>query len=345
MKNLLTLIALVVTMSATAQPDWPTITSDNTNIPADLLELSKDYCFNQSFTPADTVIEMVPRIRRQHRFINFKWTLVSVDTSFVPRPKITREVRRLSLTHGSPMLNQLLSIVNAAPGQLEYLGRTGNTWSWHKKGLRFTDPEGKLQDIPPYTVTLTLLPDNRFELRHSNTKMVRWAAKFDPEQVLTSFLPYIAVEDGVAYNRTLINGRPWDQVNIRNLMTPWGKRNQSFVFRWWTYGDTGLTTAAHKYVDGYATSITQYEVTDPRAKTLNIQPGPIGRFDQTSHTFTYPPDNGKPIYFMLQAEFKPAQHKQWEARSYYLLYPYGYTPQGAGFLWPVKDFDPNRQLY
>jgi hypothetical protein len=176
--------------------------------------------------------------------------------------------------------------------------------------------------------------------------MVQYAAKFNPETNLTSFLPHIVVDNGVAYNRTLINGKPWNEVNIRNLRTSWGKVNQDYVWRWWTYGDTGLnTTDGHRYIDGYATSITQYPRADVKGQTLSVQPGPIGRFDAASHTFTYPQYDGDPVYIMLQAEFLPANHKQAEFRSYYLFHQHGHTPEGSGFLWPAKDQDPNKQLY
>jgi hypothetical protein len=334
-----------LTLLSFAQPAWPTISEATTKVPADLLELSKDYCLNSSITPAHTIVTDVPKVEIKRNLVNGKWVEVSRTTTIVQRTRNVAEVRRETATHGVPMLNTLVEIVNSAPGQLEYRGRNGNTWTWHKVGIRFTDPQGVRQDIPPHTITVTLLADQRFELRYSHSKTIQYAKRFDPSAVLTSFIPIIIVENGIAYNRTLINGRPWNEVNIRGLMTPWGKTNQDFVWRWWTYGDTPKVTGGHAAVDAWATSITQYSRTDVKGHTLNIQAGPTGRFDQASHTFTYPPDNGKAIYIMLQAEFLPANHKQWEARSFYLIYPYGHTPQGSGLLWPAKDQDPNKEKY
>lgn len=328
------------------EPSWPTVNEEFTGVPQDLIDLSMHYCLNESFTPAHTVTTKVPKVQIQRIRVDGKWVEVGRTTIMVDRTRNVAEARRISPTSGRPFLNELIQIVNTAKGHLVYRGRNGNTWHWHKKGLRFTDPEGVRQDIPPHDITVTLLADGRFELRYSHNRMVQYAAKFNPETTLTSFLPHIEVQDGVAYNRTLINGKPWNEVNIRSLMTSWGKANQDYVWRWWTYGDTGLnTTDGHRYVDGWATSITQYPRTDERGHRLNVVKGGQGSFDAATHTFTYPDYNGNPVYIMLQAEFLPAQHKQAEFRSYHLFYPHGLTPEGSGFLWPVKPFDPNQETY
>lgn len=327
------------------EPSWPTVNEEFTGVPQDLIDLSKDYCLNESLTPAHTVTTQVPKVQIHRTRVDGKWVETGRTTTMVDRVRNIAEARRFSATSGRPLLNELIEIVNSAAGQIVYEGRTENTWHWHKKGIRFTDPQGKRQDIPPHDIYVTMLADGRFEVRYSHSRMIQYAAKFNPETHLTSFLPHIEVVDGVAYNRTLINGKPWNEVNIRSLMTPWGKVNQDFVWRWWTYGDTGLTTAAHAAVDGYATSITQYPRSDVKGQSLNVIAGGQGRFDAATHTFTYPADNGKAIYIMLQAEFLPATFKQQEYRSYHLFYAYGHTPQGSGFLWPAKDQDPNKELY
>jgi hypothetical protein len=346
MKKLFSILAaLFFVVASFAQPAWPTINEELTGVPQDLIEASMNYCLNQSIVPAYVKIERVPRVRVRRTLTAQGWIETSRDTTFTERRRNIAEVRRFTATHGRPLLNELIETVNSAPGQLQYKGRTGNTWQWHKVGIRFTDPQGVRQDIPPHDIFVTLLPDGRFELRYSHNPMIQYAAKFNPATTLTSFLPHIVVENGVAYNRTLINGKPWNEVNIEFLIMPWGKTDQNFVWRWWTYGDTPKVTGGHAAIDAWATSITQYPRTDPKGQTLTIQAGPTGRFDASTHTFTYPPNNGKPVYIMLQAEFLPANHKQQEYRSYHLLYQYGHTPQGSGYLWPAKDQDPNKEMY
>lgn len=337
---------LVVTICTLAQPAWPTyeqvVNEATTGVPQDLIDLSRDYIITTTHSPADTTYKMVPKISKKHKLINFKWVLLSVDTTWVSQPKITPAKTTTTVGYGKSFIKTLIDIANAAdPEQLVYVGREGNIWKWHKYGVRFTDTQGDRQDIAPYDVTIELTADNKFIIKKTGSGHILTATKGDPTKCVTSITAHVVVEDGIAYNRTLINGKPWQSVDMRTLITSWGKTNTSYVWRWWGWGDF----ASGNIVRGDVTFISQHDKNDPKGQTLNIAKGSSGSYNQSTHTFTYPQSDDEPIYIMLQLEYLPANYKQAEARQYYMLYPWRWMDTGQSFIWPLFEGDPNRELY
>jgi hypothetical protein len=323
--------------------NFPTIYEVLKDFPTELVDAIKDTVVKQVITPATTVKKKRFRFTRPtYARINGVFTMITppkVEEYFedVPVPeKVT------NTAHGGCVANFLMEAFYLG-GQTDFVKIDEDSWAIHTYGVRFTDPQGVYQDIPPRDLFIDILP-NGLKYFFSNDPRIYVCEKVDNTKFMTSFFTWMVEENGKLINRSIINGKPWNEVNVGALLTPWGRTGSDFVWRWWLYGNNakGLT------VDGNATEIIQLTKSLSRGEELNINLTSltVGNYDSVTHTFNIPiEDDGEPIFVRLQAEFLPAQYKQWSTSSWYLPYGWHLTDSGVGMKWPTKHFDPNTELY
>lgn len=326
-------------------PNFRTLQEIYPEIPSETLDIIKNYVVNESFTPAKTVTYTVPvTVTGTYKWINGVKTLIK--PGYTTTKTLTRQVPESSTKtlSGQSLLQKVSDLLHYTGAHTSFVAIDEDTFSIHTMGIRFTDPQGVRQDIPPRDVYFDRLSDGRIKITYSNQDVVHYANEVDPTKFITSFVVDMEVVDGVVHNRSLINGLPYDQVNIRSLITQGGKTNQDFVWRWWGY----MNNPSGNIVDGNVTAITQHARTSEEAKSVNIELSPvdIGGYNPTTRTFVVPnePENN-PVFIRLQAEFLPANFKQHNLNCWFQLYQWGEKEAGVHQGWPTKEFDPNRELY
>ena len=314
-------------------------------IPAETIEIVKNYIVNETFTPAKTVTYTVPvRVSPTYRWVNGVKTIVK--EGYTTTKTMTRAIPASSTYtgHGFPLLNRIIDALYYGGDHTDFVLIDEDTFTIHTMGIRFTDPQGVRQDIPPRDIYFDRLPDGRIKITYSNQDVVHYAKEVDPNVHLTSFVADMVEENGVLYNTSLINGKPYDQVDIKSLMTSWGKTGQDYVWRWWGY----MNKPSGNVVDGNVTAITQHARASAEGKSVNVSNVQeiIGEYIAETRTFVVPtePENN-PVFIRLQAEFLPAQYKQWNVNSWCQFYQWGEKEAGVSQAWPTKSFDPNRELY
>jgi len=321
-------------------PPIQSLTEDLIKLPQELIDAIKNRVVHETYTPASTKVVEEPVTQNTYKWVNGVKTLVSSKT-FTRTKTVTTPAKTVSNTYGRPMLNEVLNLINFR-GHERHTKISDTQFEFYTFGVKFKDPQGVMQDIKPKTSWVEFV-NNNWQIRHDNG-IIQRSMEVNPEQHLCSFIPIIVESEGVLYNRSLINGRNWHEVDIRSLMTSWGKTNQDFVWRWRTWGNN---PSGH-VVDGSVTAIVQLSRNDAKAESIAIQEGQTGVYLTAEHKFQYPTlENAGENYIavMLEAEFLPAQYKQFSVRGYHLIYPYGYSEAGFSLNWPQKDFDPNRELY
>jgi hypothetical protein len=323
--------------------NFPTLHEVLKDFPTELVDAFKDTIVKQTIVPAHTIKQ------KKYRFTPPRYARINGVVTMVSPPKVEEYFVDVQVAekitnhaHGGCVANFLMEAFYLG-GVNEFVKVDDDTWAIHTYGVKFTDGQGVKQDIPPRDLFIDILP-NGVKYYFSNDPRIYVCEKVDNAQFMTSFFTWMVEENGKLANCSIINGKPWNEVAVSALMTPWGRTGSDFVWRWWMYGNN------HKglVVDGNATEIVQHPRANNRGSFLNIGQAPsvVGSYDNVNHTFNVPLDNGdEPVYVRLQAEFLPAQYKQWSTNCWYLPYGYGLTESGIGMKWPTKHFDPNAELY
>ena len=326
-------------------PNFRTLQEIYPEIPPATIDIIKNYVVNESFTPAKTVTYTVPvTVSGTYKWINGVKTLIKAG--YTTTKTLTRLVpeSKTSTVSGRSLLQVVSDLLHYSGAHTSFVPIDEDTFSIHTMGIRFTDPQGVRQDIPPRDTFFDRLPDGRIKITYSSQDVVHYANEVDPSKYLVSFVADIEEAEGKLLNRSLVNGLPYDQVNIKSLITPNGKTGQDYVWRWWGY----MNKPSGHIVDGNVTAITQHARLSQEGTNINFAyvDLPIGDYIPTTRTFFVPNETeDAPVFIRLQAEFLPANFKQHNLNCWFQFYQWGEKEAGIHQGWPTKEFDPNRELY
>lgn len=141
----------------------------------------------------------------------------------------------------------------------------------------------------------------------------------DPATNLVSFFTYASIENGKVINKTFVNGKPYDQVNLSALRTANNKTGFSFQFNWRFHNEclptgtssgdmSGIGNAGRCGDSGY------FERTHPFSQSVNYTVGTAYNYNKVSNTATFAADKSK--WVVLYIGEKPISGKEASSACY-----------------------------
>lgn len=140
----------------------------------------------------------------------------------------------------------------------------------------------------------------------------------NPETHLTSFFPWATVEGGKVINKTFVNGKPVQQLNLSNLITANGRTGFSYSVRWNLLNECEVTSTSNLIAGegnmGQCANSDWLERFDTRAKELHYSFGSTFTYNRITNAAQY--NNSKKSYAVLYMGEKPISGKEASAQCY-----------------------------
>ncbi len=135
----------------------------------------------------------------------------------------------------------------------------------------------------------------------------------DPATNMVSFFPYASIENGKVINKTFINGKPYDTVNLSNLRTANNRTGFSFMFKWRYLNGCALSGTSSGDMAGIGNmgecgASDWLERFDSKSQSVSFTTGPVFTNNKITNTVQFQLD--KPKYIILYLGEKPISGKE-----------------------------------